>query len=57
MHAGREIPFSVTVGVACTGPDQSIDACLRAADGALLQGKREGKNRVIAAPTPGLASA
>jgi len=45
------IPVSVSVGVACHPDDgATIQAVLAAADAALYEAKRTGKNRVVAAP-------
>lgn len=41
---------SISLGVAAGSHGQGFDAVVRAADQALLQAKREGKNRVVVAP-------
>ncbi|HET9441947.1 MAG TPA: diguanylate cyclase [Acidimicrobiales bacterium] len=48
---GREIPLTVSAGVACYPEDGStVDELFKAADAALLRAKRAGKNRVERAP-------
>lgn len=51
MVNGNELGVTVSAGVACTldHEGQSAEAVYRLADQALLQAKREGRNRVIAA--------
>jgi diguanylate cyclase (GGDEF)-like protein len=50
-----EIPVTLSVGVAChPGNGESIQALLAAADAALYEAKRAGKNRVVAASPPAL---
>lgn len=40
-------PVTVTIGVACWRPGESLDETIHRADAALYLGKRSGKNRVI----------
>jgi two-component system cell cycle response regulator len=48
-----DIQLTVSAGVAAaSGDDVSYDALFRAADLALLEAKREGRNRVVAAGVP-----
>lgn len=44
-----EISVSITVGISVFAMGMTLDACLREADQALLQGKQAGRNRVVAA--------
>jgi diguanylate cyclase (GGDEF)-like protein len=49
----ESIPVTVSVGVACHPTDgDTVQAVLAAADAALYEAKRTGKNRVVAAPPP-----
>lgn len=43
------VPVSISLGVAASTHGQGFDITVRAADQALLQAKREGKNRVVVA--------
>jgi diguanylate cyclase (GGDEF)-like protein len=52
LSSGATLPVSVSIGVACWDQQESLDALLHAADGALYQAKRQGRNRVIAALRP-----
>lgn len=52
LNSGAILPVSVSIGVACWDQQEPLDALLRAADGALYQAKRQGRNRVIAARRP-----
>jgi len=48
IWGGREIRFTISVGVAVLGPsDQSIEDMLDRADRALYQAKRGGRNKVV----------
>lgn len=50
---GVEIPVTLSIGVAChPGNGETIQSLLAAADAALYEAKRSGKNRVVAAPPP-----
>lgn len=50
--AGREIRITLSIGVA-EGLDEEPEAIIRAADQALLDAKRQGRNRVVVAPKRG----
>ena len=52
LSLGATLAVSVSIGVACWDQQEPLDALLHAADGALYQAKREGRNRVIAALRP-----
>jgi diguanylate cyclase (GGDEF)-like protein len=41
--------LTLTFGVASFAPNQSVGACVKAADEALYRGKAEGRNRVVVA--------
>ncbi|MGB5831021.1 MAG: diguanylate cyclase [Thiohalocapsa sp.] len=43
--------LTLSIGVASFGPDQSVRHCIKAADVALYQAKRAGRDRVVAAPS------
>ncbi|HLY57986.1 MAG TPA: diguanylate cyclase [Stellaceae bacterium] len=46
-HAGRAIPFTVSIGVATRAPgERDVDAILKRADQALYRAKEGGRNRV-----------
>ena len=49
LSSGATLPVSVSIGVACWNQQEPLDALLQAADGALYQAKRQGRNRVVAA--------
>lgn len=50
-YAGRQIPVTVSLGVAAIRPDSKRGAdVLRLADAAMYESKRNGKNRVTVAP-------
>jgi diguanylate cyclase (GGDEF)-like protein len=51
-HPGLPAESVVTVsgGVACLGPDESVASLLGRADAALYRAKRDGRNRVVGAP-------
>jgi two-component system, cell cycle response regulator len=51
-HPGVEPESVVTVsgGVACLGPDESVGSLLGRADAALYRAKRDGRNRIVGAP-------
>ena len=46
---GKQVSFTVTIGVGTFDDLLDVDACLRRVDAALYEGKRSGKNRVVAA--------
>jgi len=52
LSAGATLPVSVSIGVACWDLQEPLGALLHAADGALYQAKRQGRNRVMAAQRP-----
>lgn len=52
LSSGATLPLSVSIGVACWDQQEPLDVLLHAADGALYQAKRQGRNRVIAAQRP-----
>ncbi len=52
LNTGATLPVSVSIGVACWDQQESLELLLHAADGALYQAKRQGRNRVIAAQRP-----
>ena len=45
---GTEVTFTVTIGAATFSEPLPVDECLRRLDAALYEGKRTGKNRVVA---------
>ncbi|MFB9329443.1 GGDEF domain-containing protein [Paenibacillus aurantiacus] len=47
-YEGQPIPITLTLGVAAYRAGQTVDACIHLADVALIEGKRAGKNRVVA---------
>ena len=51
-HPGITPPGVVTVsgGVACLGPDETVASLLSRADAALYRAKRDGRNRIVGAP-------
>ena len=53
QHPG-DLPLSIsaTLGVAEVANDEDLEHALQRADAALYQGKHDGRNRVVAAPTP-----
>jgi diguanylate cyclase (GGDEF)-like protein len=46
---GRDVAFTVTIGVGTFDEKLPLDEYLRRVDAALYEGKRAGKNRVVAA--------
>ena len=52
LSSGVTLPVSVSIGVACWNQHEPMHSLLHAADGALYQAKRQGRNRVIAARRP-----
>ena len=46
-YQGRDVPVTVTVGVAHYQPGENLDAWIQSADNKLYQGKNSGKNRVV----------
>lgn len=52
LSAGRVPPFTVTFGVASSGYAEEFDEIVAIADGALLDGKSAGRNRVLVAELP-----
>jgi|GEM_PF-418474 diguanylate cyclase (GGDEF)-like protein len=51
--ADRSLTLTLSIGVAMFGPHQTISQCIKAADGALYKAKLQGRNCVVAAPSPG----
>lgn len=49
LHRGGTPTFTASFGLALLVPDQSLDDGVRVADGALLQAKAEGRDRVVVA--------
>jgi diguanylate cyclase (GGDEF)-like protein len=47
--SGLKNDVTLTFGVAAFAPGTSVEACLKAADDALYQGKRAGRNQVVPA--------
>jgi diguanylate cyclase (GGDEF)-like protein len=47
---GQELPLTMSLGVASTGPGTSLRTCIQQADAALYRAKAEGRNRVERAP-------
>jgi diguanylate cyclase (GGDEF)-like protein len=47
--AGRALSFTISAGVAQHQPGEDLDAFVARADAALYRGKREGRNRAVAA--------
>ncbi|TYP74704.1 GGDEF domain-containing protein [Paenibacillus methanolicus] len=47
-HEAQFIPITLTIGVASHRAGQRVDECIHLADVALIEGKRAGKNRVVA---------
>ncbi|MFC4098902.1 GGDEF domain-containing protein [Paenibacillus xanthanilyticus] len=47
-HKERQIPITLTIGVSAHRVGQRVDECIHLADVALIEGKRAGKNRVVA---------
>lgn len=45
---GRDVSFTVTIGVTTFEERPVVDDCIRPADAALYEGKRGGKNGVVA---------
>jgi diguanylate cyclase (GGDEF)-like protein len=52
LSSGQKLLVSVSIGVACWNQHEPLDALLVAADEALYQAKREGRNRVVAPERP-----
>ncbi len=50
--AEGQIPVTISLGVASSGQAQDLEAMLRAADAALYQAKRGGRNRVVVSSGP-----
>jgi diguanylate cyclase (GGDEF)-like protein len=48
-HAGQQIPFTLSLGVAALRVDATLDASIARADRALYQSKAQGRNRVSVA--------
>jgi predicted signal transduction protein with EAL and GGDEF domain len=44
--------LTLSVGVSVFSPGQTVDDCIKAADKALYQAKRQGRNRVVVAREP-----
>jgi diguanylate cyclase (GGDEF)-like protein len=51
---GRSL--TISLGVAVCGPGQTVNQCIKAADTALYEAKRLGRNRVVVAGTEGLGA-
>jgi diguanylate cyclase (GGDEF)-like protein len=50
-HAHTSFGVTMTLGVACLLPGESSEQAIARADTALYDGKREGRDRVVVAPT------
>lgn len=50
VHDGQTIPVSVSVGVAMSKADDTVEALIERTDKALYRAKESGRNRVVAAP-------
>ena len=48
LPADRRVTVTVTIGVAASGRDETVEALIGRADGALYEGKAAGRNRVVA---------
>jgi diguanylate cyclase (GGDEF)-like protein len=48
----QNLHLTLSIGVAAYGFGQTFDQCIKAADTALYQAELEGRDRVVAAPTP-----
>ena len=48
--AAELIPLTVTIGLARIDDGETLDAAIERADRALFEGKRGGRDRVVAAP-------
>lgn len=55
LDDGREVTMTASIGVITRAGDEDIDAMMQRADGAMYNAKRQGGNRVIAAPEAGAA--
>jgi diguanylate cyclase (GGDEF)-like protein len=49
LDGGKKVSFTVTIGVGTFDDLLDVDGCLRRVEAALGEGKRAGKNRVVAA--------
>lgn len=49
---GETLTLTLSLGVAAFCANRPLNACIKAADTALYQAKVQGRNRVVAAPTP-----
>ena len=52
LSSGAALPVSVSIGVACWDQSETLEPLLHAADCALYQAKRQGRNRVIVVQRP-----
>ena len=51
MESGEALSISVTIGIAIAQPQEPLEKLIERADQAMYIGKKQGRNRVICAPT------